>query len=435
MTMNEKKEIFAMQKLLDNAGKDAGVFHYRDFFDADNMKIVRGTHTKDDRVLFLMPDNPESSELDWWIMYAVNTLKMADFNSVWTYLHAEKRLHPELMFTLNDPRIVKRRLNFLARLGFLVKYIYVIHTDVSIDDAQAVYKKYQEKKSSSLTVDSLQSISLDDEYMDAESEEEMQYMEYSSAAYSGRLTDNFKKYYNRANNGAEVLNEEGKQYQKFFGEDSEMITLYSLEEEAHRWVKDRFGANVTSYTGNQIMKMTGARMGYGAVGYVASVLSSLPTYHSFKTGRIMSKKNGNFNIPAEMEFRVTRQDGQKFSYNCGIFKAYCVCGNGRLLPSHEKANLFDTIYCIKNYIGIKGVTKTDYDGFCIVVVNDTVDLLDFLDAMKKIRISDAELNRIFFTGEGIVSSDIGVNKVIGIRLDEENEDKFTLYPVRLPIIP
>ena len=135
-----------------------------------------------------------------------------------------------------------------------------------------------------------------------------------------------------------------------------------------------------------------------------------------------------------MECKVPQKDGGLFSYNCGIFKSYYLPERGRILPQHEKGNLYDTICCIKNYIGIKGVTKASYDGFCVVVVNDMVDLLEFMSALMKTRVTEAESNRIFFTGEGIVNSPFGLSKMIGFRFDEKSETGYTLYPIKLPIV-
>lgn len=437
MDTNEKKELFMLQKLLDNESEDCtGTFHYTDYYDRDNMKVVRGTKTRDDRLTFLMPDNPESSELDWWILYAVNTLKMADFQSVFRYLNAEKRLHPELLFTLNDPRIVQRRLTYLSRMGFLIKFIYVTNTDMDVDEAQSIYKAALDKQlEQGYFEKSMETaMSLDDEYMDDASEDELDYVAYSSEAHSSRLSANTARYHARRTNGYEVLNCEGKQFRKYFGENSEMITLYSLEEGAHRWLKDRFGVNIASYSGNPIVKLPSVRFGFGAVGFVASHLSLLPSYHTFKAGRIMSKRNGNYVVPAEMEFKIKRVGSVDYSYNCGIFKSYYTNGKGRILPQHEKGNLFDTIYCVKNYIGIKGVTKENYDGFVIVVVNDTVDLLNFMNALMNARITEAESNRIFFTGEGIINSPYGLTKMIGFKFDEKSETGYSLYPVRIPVV-
>lgn len=437
MSVSEKRELFALGKLLDYTGAESGgTFHYTDYYARDNMKVVRGTKSRDDRVNFLMPDNPESSELDWWILYAVNTLKMADFSSIYRYLTAEKRLHPELLFTLNDTRIVRRRLSHLSKLGFLVKYVYVINTDINVDDAQEVYKLAESREQNRQYLEGTLSVSvsLDDEYMDELSEDEVGFVDYDNDEYNGRLKMNTAHYHAKRSNGLEVLNEEGKQYRKYFGKKSELVILYSLEEEAHRWLKDRFGVNIASYSGNPIVKLPGTRMSFGAVGFVASHLSQLSSYNCFKTGRIVSKRNGNFVVPAEMEFKVKQKDGTLFSYNCGIFKAYYLSGEGRVLPQHEKGNLFDTIYCIKNYIGIKGVTKEFYDGFVIVVVNDMVDMLEFMSALMKTKITEAESNRIFFTGEGIINSTFGLEKMIGFKFDDNSETGYSLYPVRLPVI-
>ena len=436
MSVNEKKELLMLGKCLEDGSNSSGLFHYDEYFSRDNMKIVRGMKGREDRITFLMPDNPESSELDWWIMYAVNTLKMADFYSIQRYLKAEKRLHKELLFTLDDARILKRRLSLLSRLGFLVKHVYVVNTDVDVDDAQKVFEKVEEKvrEEELLKKNSSASISLDDDYMDEESEDEIGYVEYSNVEYSGKIMHNTSNFNARRANGFEVLNEEGKRYTRYFGKDSELVILYSLEEEAYRWLRDRFGVNISSYSGNPIVKLPSVRMGFGAVGFVASHLSQLSSYNCFKTGRIVSKKNGSFVVPAEMEFKVPQKDGGLFSYNCGIFKSYYLPERGRILPQHEKGNLYDTICCIKNYIGIKGVTKASYDGFCVVVVNDMVDLLEFMSALMKTRVTEAESNRIFFTGEGIVNSPFGLSKMIGFRFDEKSETGYTLYPIKLPIV-
>ena len=105
--------------LLDDGTGDAlsqkRLFRYRDYYDHNNIKIVRGIHSKDDRVNFLLPDNRECTEKDWWLLYAVNALNLADAYSIARYIEKVKTDHKEMLFTADSVRIIIRRLNLLSR--------------------------------------------------------------------------------------------------------------------------------------------------------------------------------------------------------------------------------------------------------------------------------------------------------------------------------
>ena len=73
------------------------------------------------------------------------------------------------------------------------------------------------------------------------------------------------------------------------------------------------------------------------------------------------------------------------------------------------------------------------DAFAIVVVNDAVDLMRFLEYFKE-KASPAECKRIFFTGEGILESEFGTSRMIGILPDESQENGLTLYPAQIPVV-
>ena len=78
-------------------------------------------------------------------MYAVNALGLADAESISRYLKSVKNAHKELYFTTNDERNMAKRLNLLSRMGFLEKYLYVVGTNVDIDDAQKAYEITRKK--------------------------------------------------------------------------------------------------------------------------------------------------------------------------------------------------------------------------------------------------------------------------------------------------
>lgn len=432
------REMTVLESLLDGINAPfTRRFHYDEYFDRNNIKVVRGIHSREDRINFLLPGNPECSEKDWWLMYAVNALNVADADSIIRYLARVKDQHKELYFTTDNARIITRRLNMLSKMGFFSKYLYVVGTNTDIDDAQQAYdikKQRAEEEFALQTEISKPTISVDDEYFDDESADEVELVTYSTGDYSKYLAMRKSDNYIRGKNKYAVLNDNGNKTPIYFGKGSSLVTLYGIEDETLRNLKDRFGANIPFNKGNTLVKLASEQMGDAAVGYIASKFCALPTFHNFKSGRIQCR-NGLFMVPIEMEFRVRGKDGNEFPYNCGIFKSFYNRATGRTLPSHDKGRVYDTISNIKNYIGLKGITKKTHDAFVIVVVNDTEDLRFFADAlMRTTAVNRAEINRIFFTGEGIVRSDIGTDRVIRIVFDGEDREHYALEPIQLPII-
>jgi hypothetical protein len=366
-------------------------------------------------------------------MYAVNALNLADASSVARYLRRIKSAHKELMFTTDDPRNMARRLNHLVNKGFLNKYLYVCGTGVDIDDAQAIYdvKRKESEKEFKENHDYVTPVfSLDDDYMDEESGEEISAIEYNTLEYSDYVDKKKGYHYMKRKNSYAVLNDIGNNIQEYFGEGSSLVVLYGIEKETIFYLQDRFGSNIPVSKGNSLVKIASEQIGDAAIGHTAAVFSELPSYHRMKQGKLVCKR-GSFLVPVEMEFRVPRE-GEEYSYYCGIFKSYYNRAVGRTLEAHDKGRLHDTMNVIRNFVGTKGITKQNQDAFAIVVVDDLADLKMFANtAIKSNAFLDAELNRVFFTGEGILDSGIGAERVIRII---KEEDKVKFATVRLPIV-
>lgn len=439
MASNGMDDIKVMEALLDGRGTTfVSKFHYEDYLDHNNVKVIHGIYSHEDRRNFLLPGNPDSSEKDWWLMYAVNALGLADAESISRYLKSVKNAHKELYFTTNDERNMAKRLNLLSRMGFLEKYLYVIGTNVDIDDAQKAYEITREKLADKMALQtelSKPAVSVDDEFMDENSEDEIDFVTYSTGTYSKYLQMKKKENFIRGKNGYAVLCDDGRGIiKKYFGKAAHLVTLYGIEMESHRNLKDRFGVNIPFYKGDTAMKLTNEQIGDAAVGYVSSVFSDLPTFHNFKSGRVQCG-NGLFMVPSELEFKIKEKDGTDYAYNCGIFKSFYSRMEGRTLPSHDKGRVHTTIENLKNYLGVKGITKKGRDAFVVIVVNDSEDLHYFADALvKTTRINKAEINRIFFTGEGIVKSSVGVSRVMRVQVDDDVSREYHFEPIRLPVV-
>ena len=217
------------------------------------------------------------------------------------------------------------------------------------------------------------------------------------------------------------------------------MELYSIEEDSYHWIKNRFGSNgVPAFLSHISMQLSYDQIGAGATGQAISYLSSLPAYKCMRSCKVNSKFNGTFVIPGELEFEKDTKSG-KIIYQCGVFTNYYFPGKGRLLEQHTQRNLMETFYQIKNYIGInsyKEGSDVKKDCFAVVVVNDMLDISKFLFKLLKRPgfISQAEIERIYFTGEGILESNYGAEYMIGFRLDPEEECGYSLIPVKLPIV-
>lgn len=437
MTKEEIMVLYALQDLIDNQGQNVGRFFYTPYLDEGNIRIVRGTKSKSDRLNMLLPDNPETSELDWWIMYAVTVLRLADKASIYRYLCAEKKRHPELMYSVKEPRVINQHISRLARWGFLMHYSYVAHTDVAICDAEQVFKAEEEIRDKARRDSFLSSaaLSLDDDYMDEE--DEVEYVTYNEHAYTDYLGGNKERYFGRRI-GSETFSQRGY-ITKYYGKEARLVELYSIEEDSYHWVKNRFGSNaVPSFLSHVSIQLSFDQIGSAATGQAISYLSSLPTYKCMRSCKINSKFNGTFVIPGELEFEKESKTG-KITYQCGVFTDYYFPGKGRVLEQHTQRNLMDTFYQIKNYIGInsyKEGSETKKDCFAVVVVNDMLDISKFLFKLLKRPgfVSQAEIERIYFTGEGILESNYGAEYMIGFQLDSGEESGYSLIPVKLPVV-
>jgi len=184
--------------------------------------------------------------------------------------------------------------------------------------------------------------------------------------------------------------------------------------------------------------LTHDQIGAAATAQAISHLSSLPSYKEMRSCKVNSKYNGTFVIPGELEFVKETKAGE-MTYYCGVFTNFYFPGKGRVLEQHTQRNLMETFYQIKNYIGIysyKEGSDTKKDCFAVVVVNDMLDISKFLFKLLKRPgfVSQAEIERIYFTGEGILEGGYGAERMLGFRLDADEEEGYSLFPVQLPVL-
>ena len=439
MTREEMKELYVLQELIENTADGGGNFLYTDYLERGNIRIVRGTKSKSERINLMLPDNPEFNELDWWILFAVTVLRLADSESIYRYLCAEKKKHPELLYSVDDKRVIKRKINKLAHWGFLMRFSYVARTNVDITDAEEKWKaeRYVLENTKKDLVKAQQAISVDDEFLDEESEDEISYVDYDAKGYQQELIQDNHLYHGRRA-GSETFANSGSFVPHYYGKQAKLVSLYCLEEDSYYWLKNRFGSCLPSFKCPNV-QLSYMQVGAAATAQAFSYLCSIPSYRGVCTCKVVSKFNGTFVIPGEVEFVQKLPDGGTFQYKCGLFTDYYFPGKGRLLPSQTERNLMDTFYQIKNYIGInsyKGSGSANRDCFVLVVVNDMLDISKFLFKLLKNPhfVSDAEIDRIYFTGEGILNSQFGINRVLGFRRDDSEEEGYRLFPAKLPVI-
>lgn len=438
MTKEEMKELLGLQQFVENTSDDSK-YLYTEYLERGNLRIARGNKSKSDRLNITLPDNPEFNELHWWILYAVSVLRMADSEAIYRYLCAEKRKHPELLYSVEDKRIIKRWTSNLAKWGFLIRTCYVAHTDIDVSEAEErlfAERSLAQKKKLDIAM-SANAISLDDEYMDDESEKEsddIEFVDYDKKGYSSQLAANLKSYHGRRFGSETFVSSVPISY--YYGKNASLVTMYTIEEEAYYWLKQRFGNCVPAYR-CETVALPHMQLGAAAAGYITSALCLLPSYTRVLTGFVNSKFNGAFVVPHELEFKKKLKNGNIFTYTCAVFIDYYFPGRGKLLPHQTEQNLMDEFFQIKNYIGIhsyKEGKSSSKDCFVIVVVNDMLDISKFLFKLLKFNVSDAEICRIYFTGEGIVNSDYGIGHVLGFRRDPEKEEGYSLFPALLPVL-
>ncbi len=436
MDERSAKELLFLENLLDNQidGKN-GRFYYSDFLERGNYKIRRGTYSESLRENVLMPDNPEHSELDWWIMIALNDLKAGDFESIYTYLSVEKALHPELLFNA-DARLIKRRLNFLTRVGYILQVCYVVNTDVDASAADELWKKYLRQKEDELLRNKAAKDAADfsDLLQDEEdSISDLKYSYFDKSEYGKEIQASQERSLIRALGSMG----EDQNIKAFYGKNASVVRLFMLEIPTTWALETRYGpGNVSArFFGNPIHRFICKNIALAAVGKVASCLAKEKSFIRFGNCMMRSKLNGAFTLPCQMEFKVKAKDGN-YLYNCALFHAYFYQVEGKEPESFARQRIVQSVYEIKNFIGqrgnIHGAAKKS-DAFAIVVVNDALDLMKFMEVFKQ-KASPAEFNRIFFTGEGVIESEFGVKRMIGIEQDQKSECGFVLYPASLPVV-
>ncbi len=449
MDENKAKELLFLENFLNNErdGK-YGKLHYIDFIERGNYKIRRGTFSENLRETIMMPDNPEHSELDWWILLALNDLKAADFESIYTYLNIAKVLHPELLFGATSARTIKRRLNFLTKAGYIMQVCYAVNTDVETSVADELWKKYIREKEDEVIMqraaENARDFSDIDVFEEELDEDEMEEFDADSINELDSSAFNIAEYGKQVQQGIQgsLVRSLGslsadQTIKKFYGKSASVVRIFMLEMQTTWILETRYGAsNVpVKHLGNPIHRFVYKDIALAAIAKTATRLSKEKSFKRYGSCMFRSKLNGAFTVPVEMKFEVEAKDGN-YKYECALFHSYIYTVEGKEQAEFSKRRVIQTIYDIKNFIGQRGNIHgkpVKRDAFAIVVVNDAVDLMRFLEYFKE-KASPAECKRIFFTGEGILESEFGTSRMIGILPDESQENGLTLYPAQIPVV-
>lgn len=425
--MSDIRETFALQQKLDAGLDEKRRYFYQDVLN-NNLRLDFKLKDRDRR--FDLINSKEFNVTDWYILYALLILRVADVDTVKRLLVVIKRKNPQLAVNA-EFTYVRTRITWLAKNGFIAKLQYVQNTSVSAAEAYEYFdelsKQSEEADDAILSLDAEEIVSLEDEMN-------------GTSQWNGNLTySDFDMTYIdaiRRKNAIYKRNQStggiyGGDYATYFGKDSYLVNCYMLNDSVYNMLCARFGNGVVMQIGNLSVKMSYELIGIAAAGLVTAALYELPSFYKTKESYIKSKYR-NFTCLSESEFRMNGSSDQR--YFGAVFASYNYCDKSKVLPEMEKKKLYDTVVCIKNYLGIKGIGKSGKDAFAIVCVNDMADLMRFVDACMNYGLTELESERIYFTGEGILRSEIGISKLIRLRLTDAADTGYQFEPAVLPVM-
>lgn len=184
------------------------------------------------------------------------------------------------------------------------------------------------------------------------------------------------------------------------------VSLYMIENDGQKFMEQKLGKKLANHKW-LVAKPMFELIGWAAASYAAMRVASAGRLVEFKQGLFQTKISGMTFIPPILKMKMSNG---KDIVHVGFFPAYF---------HHDTSIMTDNDYadfCLKMFNTIKQYlyfndTKERYVRV-VIVVEDNADLVEVAGWLKKINLLDNDLDRIFFTGEGI------------LRLNEEIKDKF-----------
>lgn len=427
------KETVALQKLLDQGENDKRRYIYTERL---RTNIDVEYHYSDKAVRSSKLYSTEINMTDYYIMYALLILRIADAETVAAMLQFFKKKQPSLLINPNF-RFVCNRLKYLTRLGFMYRMSYALNTKVELDDAYEISRQLVSEAREQLFADEEEMI--DESIMDEDFLDDDLKADLSNAVVIGntlRKEDGPESYNldyvneihrTKVRRSSREMQPFGVNFAMCFGKNAYCVKMYALDDTSYQLLSSVLHCRIKQ-EGWLGAKLAFEKIGIAAAGLVTRELCHLPNFTKFKDARVTTKNHGSFVLLSETEFKM--ESG--YRYNCGVFCAYSYQDEEKQLSDDARQGVYNKISQITNYLGIKGITKNNMDAFVIVCVNDSVDLIRFADACMKIGLHQPELERLYFTGEGIVR-EMGLQKVLQM-VRANNDAGYQIVSTTLPIM-
>lgn len=401
-------------------------FHEDMRADMDHLRMIK---TRDQKSVYL--ESREYSILDLYILYAANALRISDIVSIQNFLLALKKKNPSLAYRADDIQLVRRHIHTLVTMGLLCGIQYVANTKVHLRDAYDMLRKIREEEFEAESLSYMQESDLDLDTLELH-DDDVELFDYDKKGFEKTIDRAAAERASLSTAANETFHNE--KFTLYYGKDAVMVRLYYLDDYAYTILTSTFGEECIEKMSLKSVKSTHVKLGLASCGFVASKLALLEGFQKFKRGLLRSKDLGNFLIPVEMEFSLPYQKDEKFTFYCAVFHAYYYDDPAMFIKGQEKGRVFYTIRKIRNYIGVRGLKNNRaQDGFCVVVVNDKEDLSNFLDITVEAGVTEAEYNRIFFTSEALVRTDLGVSYMLQAVPDKNSAGKLELRVVPFPV--
>ena len=185
-------------------------------------------------------------------------------------------------------------------------------------------------------------------------------------------------------------------YYDALGKDQdENVSLYSMDADSIKFVNQHLDKHVGINTWIQA-KPLNELIGWACASYVGSKIATNPAFVCFKEGNFLSKPLGRLFVPCEIK---THTD----EYYYFVVTYSYMYHDKRILTEQEfKENCLRKINVLLNYINIRERGKRN--ACAVVAVQDAGDLDTFVDWVVNSEVLIPHLDKIFFTGEGVVKS-------------------------------
>jgi len=179
-------------------------------------------------------------------------------------------------------------------------------------------------------------------------------------------------------------------------EQDENVSLYSMDADSIKFLNQHLDKHIGINTWIQA-KPLNELIGWACASYVGSKIATNSAFISFKEGNFLSKPLGRLFVPCELKMH-TDDD-----YYVVVTYSYMYQDKRILTEQEFKENCLRKINVLLNYINIR--QRGNKNACAVVAVQDAKDLDTYVDWVVNSEVLVPHLDKIFFTGEGVVKND------------------------------